>query len=59
MDIKIIPKEFMKYLDEALLLGAFMELLRRENAEIILHMQNEIMGTIAFSDKPEVRKLVK
>lgn len=59
MEIKVIPKEFMKYLDESVLLGAFMELLRREDAETILHMQNEIMGTIAFSDKPDVRKLVK
>lgn len=59
MEIKVIPKEFMKYLDESVLLGAFMELLRREDAEIILHMQNEIMGTIAFSDKPDVRKLIK
>lgn len=59
MQIRINPKDIMKYLDESILLDAFREILSRENAETILHMQNEIMGTIAFSNKPEVRKLVK
>jgi len=59
MSLKLNPKQLMKYLDEALLLDAFKELLSRENAETILYMQNGIMGTIAFDDKPVLRKLVK
>ena len=59
MEIKMIPNELMKYIDESLLLGAFTELLRRENAETIQYMQNQIMATMAFSSKPVIRKQVK
>lgn len=58
MDLKLNPKQFMKYLDEALLLDAFRELVGRENAETIKYMRHEIMATIAFSGKEELKKLV-
>ena len=50
MEIKVIPREFVKYLDNDVLLIAFSELLSRRDFETLKYMKDALENPFEFPD---------